>query len=233
MYTDAQFEEEHYMKSIVVEYVLPDMLWYSTDSNENVDKNIWRRYVCDPIVQFKFATMWLKMQESMSMYSWVPIAMDMMKDVQDLNCRYFRDNREQTDIFYLLMDNVVIRSDMFGGLTKKAKIHFHFENLYVCQQFVKTVKKHYDITKDTQPKFTIQQFVKLLCEKKIKSTKETKDIARILIDEILPVLRKYIPKWTNVLEYRVSQYMLKLDWIAGGTPEQACDSVVSWLNTLT
>ena len=193
-----------------------------------MDRNIYRQYICDPVVRFKFATMWLKMIEGIGIVKWVPIAMDKIESIDNLQCQYSRNHNKQSDIFYLLIDKVVIRSDMFGGLTKTAKIHFHFDNLYVCKQFVKTVKNYYIMTKKIQPTFTIYEFIKLLCDKKIKATNETNEIARILMDEILPIIRKQRPGVTFV-----SQYIGKLDWIAGGTPEQACNSLTSWLYRLT
>ena len=58
---DGQFSSEnsHYIKSVALEYVLNDILWYATLRNDNLDKNIYREYLCLPQIHFKFNTMYL------------------------------------------------------------------------------------------------------------------------------------------------------------------------------
>ena len=199
--------------------MLNDELWFATDNNKHVDKYIYRQFVCEPIVRFKLSTMWLKMRDRMSMFQWIPIGIYGYDYIHKLTCTRILDHGNE--VIYLLMDKVWITSDMFGGVTF-GKVHFRFENEYICQQFKNTLTAHHAITKDIHLNYKLKEFAKLLCDRQLNGNTETTEIARIAMDEFLPLLRKKKPSLARLT-----------DWIVNMTPQLACEWATSLLNTFT
>eukprot|EP01083_Nonionella_stella_P080418 221029_1 len=189
----TQFEDENsgYIKSITIEYVLNPVLWYSTVQNVNVDRNIHRQYFCAPAVHFKMNTMYLKMKTRMSMFEWIPIAMQSI-DTNAARC----EPSEDMATAYLMVKDVTIRSDMFGGNTK-GKIHFGFKNRYTCLQFIKTVQLHHEIGSLLYQEVTLRKLVNRACEI-IQNQEETRELVQIALDELQQKLKHYsrVVRWS-------------------------------------
>eukprot|EP01084_Bolivina_argentea_P093604 168334_1 len=212
--TNSQYEDENarYIESIVIEYVLNSVLWYGAVANENVDKNIYRQYFCLPSVHFKLNTMYLKMKQKISMFEWIPIALQSIQ-LNALQCEKHVINGNHT-VTYLMFDNIKITSDLFGGTTH-GKIHFHFKNGYVCNQFIETVKMHHNIGKQVHEDVSINKLIQQTC--KLVKNKETNELAKIARDELLPLLSKK----------RGGSYLVSLFHLKNKTPEQLCALISS------
>ena len=200
-----QFEDASsgLIESIVVEYVLNDILWFAISKNEDVDKSVLRRYECFNSVFFKFDSLFLRMKHKMQQFEFIPIKMSSIK-TQNLQCAV--DG-------YLSMNDVIIRSDMFGGNTNAKIIHFRFENLNVCKQFVDLIERNKQIASALYSKMAFNQIIDKIC-KKVKIQRETNGIGQIIMNEASPLLQSAENKW---FIRKLGKYAAKM------APHQLCE----------
>merc|ERR1712228_44899 len=203
---------ENEIKSIVVEYALNDILWFATSQNPNVDKNVLRHYECHSSVIFKFDSIFLRMKQKMQQFEFIPIKMQSI-NTSKLECAHSG---------YLLLDDVVIRSDMFGGMTN-GKIHFRFANKTVCDQFVKKITSQHQIAKHLYSKMTVSELLNKTCDL-LSNNKETNQMMKLFMNQwVIP----------NLKPGKIGCFALFMTGAEEGKPHKLCQCILNYLDKMS